>query len=156
MKTYLHNIWLWLRGFRWLWTREVRERDHDVGEPPVAIYYYEYVRGGLAGEKAEWGDIPTIVYKPGWSPLKFLPVYLLDHGAAVILLGIGVQPISRWAGERIDHRPWRWLARLLNRLYAGHTAEAGGLLWGSQPCREPVRHYVLLAWICALGLWIAQ
>lgn len=144
MKTYLHNIWLWLRGFRWLWTREVVWRDGR----------WVYARD----ERLKWtaGGPHIIAYKPGWNPWKFLPLYLIDHGAAVILLGIGVQPISRWAGERIDHRPWRWLARLLNRLDTGHTAEAGGLLWGSQPCREPVRHYVLLAWIGLMGWWVAS
>ena len=97
-----------------------------------------------------------IRYKPGWGPWKFAPLYLIDHGFACLVLGLGVQPVSRWAGDRLDHQPWRWIARALNALDDGHTAEAGGLLWGSQPCREPVRHYVLLAWIGLMGWWVAS
>lgn len=143
MKAYLRNISLWLRGFAWLWTREIVWRDSG----------WVYARG----DRLKWtvGCPPVIVYKPGWSPWKFLPVYLLDHGAACILFGIGVQPISRWAGAHARSEPWKTLTRWLNRLDEGHTDEAGSLLWGSQPCSRTVRYCVMLVWVGLLGWWIA-
>jgi len=143
MKTYLRNVWLWLRGFRWLWTRSVTLRD--------GTWVYTH------GDNMKWteGAPPVIAYKPGWNAWRFLPVYLLDHGAACILLAIGVQPISRWAGDHAHSEPWRTLARWLNKIDDGHTSAAGGLLWGSQPCSRTVRYYVMLAWAGLLGWWIA-
>ena len=63
--------------------------------------------------------------------MEFLPLYLIDHGFACLVLGLGVQPVSRWAGDRYDHQPWRWIARALNALDDGHTDTAGGLLCGN-------------------------
>lgn len=144
MKAYLRNISLWLRGFAWLWTREIVWRDSG----------WVYARG----DRLKWtvGCPPVIVYKPGWSPWKFLPVYLLDHGIACVFLGLGVQPISRWAGQRVKHAPWRWLAWALNKLDAGHTDAAGGLLWQTTPCPAKVRLVVMACWALILGglvLW---
>lgn len=78
--------------------------------------------------------------KPGWKPggLAWRLVYALDYGFACLVLGIGVQPVSRWAGERMQ-KPWTWLADILNRLQPGHTSAAGPLLWNTQPCRRGVR-----------------
>lgn len=95
----------------------------------------------------------TVTLKPGWKngPAWWL-VYLFDYGAACIFLGLGVQPISRWAGLHVKQAPWGWLAALLNTLQAGHTTQAGGLLWGSQPCPRRVRYAVILVWL-AIILW---
>ena len=92
-----------------------------------------------------WDD-SRIRYKPGWGPWKFLLLYLLDHGIACVVLGLGVQPVSRWAGDRYDHQPWRVLARVLNAIDEGHTSAAGGLLWGTRPCRDRTRYVVMMLW----------
>lgn len=104
---------------------------------------------------AGFGRLGTLRYKPGWSARSpaWIAVYLIDYGAAVLVLGIGCQPISRWAGER-DHQPWRALARLLNRLDDGHTDEAGGLLWQTAPCRDRTRYVVMTCWALALVAWV--
>lgn len=90
--------------------------------------------------------------KPGWKPggLAWRLVYALDYGAACLVLAIGVQPISRWAGERLQ-APWTWLADILNRLQPGHTSAAGPLLWNTQPCPRQVRYVAVGCW-AAVGL----
>lgn len=90
--------------------------------------------------------------KPGWKPggLAWRLVYALDYGAACLVLAIGVQPISRWAGERMHQRPWTWLAAALDRIDAGHTAQSGGLLWDTAPCRRMTRYVVVGVWAVAL------
>lgn len=87
--------------------------------------------------------------KPGWKPggLAWRLVYALDYGAACVVLGIGVQPVSRWALTRLQ-RPWEWLARVLVRL--GDT-RPGPLLWQTQPCPRQVRYVVMGLW-AAVGL----
>ena len=113
--------------------------------------YLRNVTLWLRGFSWLWDD-SRIRYKPGWGPWKFLPVYLLAHGIACVVLGIGVQPVSRWAGQRVKHAPWGWLAWLLDRLDRGHTANAGGLLWSTQPCEPHIRLAVVIAWVVVLGL----
>lgn len=115
---------------------------------PLTASYWRSAWRWLAGF-GRLGDVPL---KPGWrnGPLWWA-VYAVDYGAACVFLGIGVQPISRWAGERIDHQPWRWLAALLNRLDAGHTSQSGGLLWQTQPCPRGVRYAAVGCW-AAVGL----
>lgn len=94
MKQYFLNLWLWLRGFAWLWTRQFNQL--------TAVY---------PPGQGPWN---TISYKPGWSPLRFWPIYLLDYGLCV-LLGRGVQSLSR-----------------AFKLFGGeHWAHTGPLLWGS-------------------------
>lgn len=150
--SYFESLARWACGTRWLWQYEVRWFSRDVGSPPRAVEGWEYVRQVAVVTECD----PMIYYKPGWTPLKFLPVYLLDHGIACVFLGLGVQPISRWAGQRVKHAPWRWLAWILNRLDAGHTDEAGGLLWQTTPCPAKVRLVVMACWALILGglvLW---
>lgn len=91
--------------------------------------------------------------KVWWTPLGigWRLVYLLDYGAACVILGIGVQPISRWAGERIQ-APWTWLAAILNRLQRGHTDMAGPLLWSTEPCPRLVRYAAVSCWAGAAVL----
>jgi len=98
-----------------------------------------------------FAHLDEVPLKPGWrnGPLWWA-VYAVDYGAACVFLGIGVQPISRWAGERMHQRPWAWLAAVLNRLDAGHTAQSGGLLWGTAPCRRMTRYVVVGVWAVAL------
>lgn len=100
--------------------------------------------------------LDEVPLKPGWEPgWRWRLVYAVDYGAACIILAIGVQPISRWAGERIKHAPWRWLAALLNRLDAHHTANAGPLMWDTAPCRPAARYLVTGFWAVLLALAIA-
>lgn len=106
---------------------------------------YRWARG--------FAHLDEVPLKPGWkNGPAWWAVYALDYGAACILLGLGVQPISRWAGQRVKHAPWGWLAWLLDRLDRGHTANAGGLLWATQPCEPHIRLAVVIAWVVVLGL----
>lgn len=143
--SYFESFARWACGIRWLWTCEIRDYGCSGG-----FQGWRYVRGPMAYEGPGL-ERPYIYYKPGWTPLKFLPVYLLDHGVACIFLGLGVQPISRWAGQRVKHAPWRWLAWALNKLDAGHTDAAGGLLWQTTPCPAKVRLVVMACWALILG-----
>lgn len=150
--SYWESVSRWIQGLFWIWTLEAREYDRDVGEPPVAVHGWRYVRGRREGDTVLAVDT-FISYKARWTPLKFFPVYVLDYGAAAILLGLGVQPISRWAGQRIKHAPWRWLAWVLNKLEKGHTDSAGGLLWETQPCPAKVRLVVVVSWVLLITVW---
>jgi len=88
MKQYLRNLWLFAHIW-WLWTRNL----DTYTEAPT-----DYV----------------ILYKKGWTPLRFLPVYLLDYGLACFM-GRGVQSLSR-------------AFKLLGK---DHWYATGPLLWGS-------------------------
>lgn len=94
VKQYLRNWGLYLRGFRWLWTRDFT--DYPLSEP------------------AQPNPTYIIVYKPGWTPLRFLPVYATTYLGGV-LLGRGVQSLSgafKLFGE-------------------DHYGSVGPILWGS-------------------------
>lgn len=95
LKQYFVNWWLFLRGARWLWTRD------ETGRP---TYQYDSKFNRLG-----------ITYRDGWGPWKFLLlVYWWDYGLAV-LLGRGVQSLSR-------------AFQLLGR---DHWLRTGPILWGS-------------------------
>ena len=116
----------------------------------ISTSYWTTVWRWLRG----WGRFGEIRFKPGWSarsPAWWL-VYGLDIGAAVIVLGVGCQPISRWAGER-EHQPWIWIARVLNRWDDGHTDSAGPLMWDTAPCPGSVRAIVMIGWAFVLLVW---
>jgi hypothetical protein len=136
MSQYTKNWSLYLRGFRWLWTRKF------TTEPELILW-------------REWG----ITYKPGWSPLKFcLLVYWWDYGLGT-LCGYGVVSLSRawWERSRvrvvtsvpvraggvlIGHGPGlypfaRFMTRLLSKvLDPEHSALTGPRLWGSKSIRN--------------------
>lgn len=109
---------------------------HGADDAEPSASYWRNVGRWLGG----WARFGEVRFKPGWSARSpaWWAVYLLDYGAACLVLGIGVQPVSRWAGERMQ-KPWTWLADILNRLQPGHTSAAGPLLWNTQPCRRGVR-----------------
>ena len=92
MHQYFRNWWLFLHVRR-LWTRDATEIPNLQRD-----------------DATHW-----IAYKRGWTPLRFLPVYLTSYLLAV-LLGRGVQSLSR-------------AFRLLGKDHWGHTGE---LLWGSR------------------------
>ena len=70
---YRTNLSLYVRGFRWLWTRQVLSDQ---------VFFSE--RYGY-----------TIGYKTGWTPLTFcLGVYWWDYGLNV-LAGGAVESLSR-------------------------------------------------------------
>lgn len=127
VRDYFRNLYLWLRGIRWLWTR--RSALSVAGTNPAL--------------EAKW-----IYYKPGWTPLKFLPVYLTTYLAGT-LLGYGVVSLSRaWYDRREKSRFAHVMTRLLNwieyhwrRVFnlpkqREHGAVAGGRLWGSVNLRD--------------------
>jgi hypothetical protein len=90
MKAYLRNLGLFLAGFRWCFSRE-------------------YATQRLADQHA------GIAYRKGWGPWQFvLLVYWWDYGLAV-LLGRGVQSLSR-AFELLGEDHW---------------LRTGPILWGS-------------------------
>jgi hypothetical protein len=118
---------------------------------PSTSYWVNVARFWLG-----FGRFDQLKFKPGWKPggVGWWIVYLLDYGIACHVFAIGVQPISRWAGIRLQS-PWPWLAALLNRLQANHTGRAGPLLWQTQPCRMHVRYLAMAAWLAIFAYFIA-
>jgi hypothetical protein len=135
MKQYFKNLWLWSHVW-WLWTR----RLHAT----------------IGGVEMEQG----IVYKPGWGPWKFLPIYLTTYLAGC-LCGYGVVSLSRAWYDRsrmcispgcnedfhktqrqykfIPKYPFaRFMTRALNWAFPGsrHGRETGPRLWGSVNLRD--------------------
>lgn len=148
----LPALWTWAKGIRWLWTREltrfsdgVLRFKRDVGVPV---------------------EQNCIVYKPGWGPWKFLPVYLTTYLAGV-LAGYGCISLSRaWYersqvtvnaggtrvfqgatasvpvilghGEVWAHPFARRMTRVLNWIFGGkHGLYTGPRLWGVGSVRTP-------------------
>lgn len=111
MNQYLHNLALWAKGIRWLWTKRV-----------------------YTVEVAERG---SILYKPGWGPWSFLPVYLTTYLAGT-LAGYGVVSLSRaWYDRRDRSRFARFMTRLLDWIFPGrHGMLTGPRLWGSVNLRD--------------------
>jgi len=144
MKNYGRNIWLWLRGFRWLWSREA-----DL---------YHTREGGRFGWVAgnPWTNQPrtdnSIVYQPGWGPWKFLPVYLFDVGVTVMIAAGAVEPLSTFMQR---HRAG-WLndavLDAIERFDADHGANSGKALWGSVESPLWVRVGVPAVW-AGLLIW---
>jgi hypothetical protein len=110
--------------------------------------YFLNLRLWLTG----FGKLGTIAYKPGWSPWKFFPVYLLDCGMNV-LTGGAVCPLSR---RFQDHRSgWVWdkILDVIETFDKYHGLSAGPPLFGSVECSKRVQIFVTLAWLATLFLW---
>ncbi len=137
IRQYLTNWSLYVRGFRYLWTRRY--------ESPV--------------------QVTGIYYKPGWGPWRFLPVYLTTYLLGT-LAGFGVQSLSGAWGERASRvtvHEWHYftdgskassdwdftyphsrrLARAVDWFFEkvlrqgpGHCAKVGPRLWGSRSVWE--------------------
>ena len=120
---YGKNWNLYLRGFRWLWTHEVVEGSNGKVYP---------VRSTRDFQSTEY-----ILYKPGWTPWKFLPLYLTTYLAGT-LLGYGVVSLSRaWYERRNTSKFAKFMTRLLDWAFPGkHGVDTGGWLWGSIPARR--------------------
>jgi hypothetical protein len=72
-----------------------------------------------------------LTYLPGWTPLRFFPVYLLNHGTRV-LTGGACSSWSRWFYENRDKlRFAKFMDRLLNKFDTHHGAESGEVMWGT-------------------------
>lgn len=143
--TYLHNLWLWLRGVRWLWTRQ-------------GIYGSSLTPTADIAQR-QWPRL--IFYKPGYGPWRFLAVYLTTYLAGT-LAGYGVVSLSRaWyersiicalCGNEFGHHGYtvrmhkwkpahpfaRFMTRLLDWIFAGsaHGRHTGPRLWGSENLRD--------------------
>ena len=134
---YRTNVWLWAH-WRWLWTRRAREPSEQWSTDANRARY--------------------ILYKPGWGPWKFLPIYATTYLLGTLWGVYGVSSLSRCWYERsqlhdktIDEStglfsgqhwyPWsRFLTRALNWLLPGtkHGALSGpGNLWGSKSAWKP-------------------
>lgn len=139
MKQYLHNLWLWAHVW-WLWTRRSPYPDEN---------------------KDHTWQAGMVYYKPGWSPLKFLPIYMTSYLAGT-LCGYGVVSLSRawydrsvWycivcgkhegslhSGHDVVWSPVhpfaRFMTRALNWLFPGsrHGRETGPRLFGSVNLRD--------------------
>lgn len=119
---YLRSWGLYLRGFRWLWSRD-RSRWERNGRILMNADRDEYVRQARH----------LITYKPGWGPLRFLPVYCSTYLASVVL-GLGVVSISRLAaGTTLG----RWIDWIFARFgQEDHCRNAGPPLWGAKSAWE--------------------
>ena len=81
-----------------------------------------------------------ITYKEGWTPRKFLPLYLLDYGFCTVGMAGPVVSVSWYLGEYFN-------------LPGHHFANAGRPLWGTERSPPWVRVVVPIIWVF-LGLWI--
>jgi hypothetical protein len=118
MKSYWLNWSLYLRGFRWLWSRNLTGRG-------------------------DWVDYFGIHYKPGWTPTRFLLPYCTTILLSVVL-GFGVVPFSTVVWWRCNdfRNPCDWCAdrwcnlrTLIDRVLGeDHCRDAGPWLWGSTDC----------------------
>ncbi len=128
MTRYAYNWSLYLRGFRWLWTRELWlderpdwpvwrwRRDNDLGEADESVH-------------PDAADADGIWYKRGWTPAKFLLPYCTTILLSVAL-GFGVVPFSTVIWQRW---PQSWLRKLIDRVLGeNHCRDAGSRLWGSR------------------------
>jgi hypothetical protein len=100
--------------------------------------------------------LDTLTYRKRWTARSFLWLYAIDYGIACVMLGMGVQPISRWAYDRRDHEPWTTLNRWLDAVDTDHGKDSGGLLWGSKPLRARNRYVLIGAWVlivAAIVIW---
>jgi hypothetical protein len=135
MKSYFVNWSLYLRGFRWLWSRQVVTDLELFSE--------------REGHK--------IRYKPGWTPARFLLPYCTTYFLGV-LFGCGVVSLSRWWYDRsevkVDRFKWqadapaghsgptyahpfsRAITDFLDWAFPGlaHGRHTGGWLWSSTDC----------------------
>ncbi len=112
-REHLRSIGLYIRGFRWLWTR--REDGPLRCTRPL--------ENGIR-------------YKPGgWGPWKFLPVYLTTYLLGVVA-GFGVVSISRAATDKPIGRVIDWFFERVLRQGPNHCANTGPALWGSRSAWE--------------------
>lgn len=90
--------------------------------------------------------LPTITYFPGWNWLKFLPVYLLNHGTRVLTGG----PVVSWSRYLYDvsgeHRLAKFLTRLMNIVDDDHGEESGQSMWDTVACPVWFQVVLSLAW----------
>lgn len=140
-RQYVRNWGLYVRGVRWLWTRDQTN--------------------GPSADGAYWVEALSIRYKPGYGPWRFLPIYLTTYLASVCL-GLGVVSLSRWWYDRsheyctvcglgagphhgshvavwAKHPFSRFMTRLLDWAFPGkeHGKHTGpGNLWGSRSAWE--------------------
>ncbi len=115
---YRTNLWRYAH-VHWLWTRRKPESNFYV---------------------PAWGHL-GIYYKPRWTPLSFLPVYLTSYLIST-LLGHPIRPFS---GVLFDSLPpdceWcigllsflNWITRDPEHCYKAAQAPA---LWGSRSARQ--------------------
>jgi len=97
------------------------------------------------------GRLGTLTYKPGWSPVRFLPLYLVDYGTHV-LTGGAVVSWSRWCYEhRATNRVAAFINRALGHVDEQHGQLAGPALWSTTDCAPPVRIVVTAAWAALLA-----
>lgn len=103
-----------------------------------------------------WDEKRVGGWQPGWGPVRFTFVYLLNVGTHVILSGGAVTTWSRaaWDLRRSGSRWGKVIDRALQALLGDdHGKEAGAVLWGTTPCRPPVRWAVAVGWTLLLA-WL--
>ena len=95
----------------------------------------------------------TLTYKPHWSPVKFLPLYLFDYGLNVVTGG-ACESLSRsWTEGSETNRVDSILIRIVRMVLGPHHGEASGpALWGTQNCRPWVRALVTVWWVVVVVL----
>lgn len=109
--------------------------------------YFRNLRQWAVG----WRHLDELLYKSGWGPWSFAPLYATTYLAGT-LAGYGVVSLSRaWAdrsrfivvagwGDPLQYKhPFaRFMTRLLNWIFPGsqHGILAGPRLWGSVNLRD--------------------
>ena len=100
-----------------------------------------------------WLYFDQIMFKDGWSNnWQWKLLYLVDHGACVILLAGAIEPISHYAQRHRKGRAWDFLLDLIERFDPGHGLDSGGPLWASEESPKWVRIAVPTGW--SLALWL--
>lgn len=135
---YFKNVWLWIRGFRWLWTRNVTGMTVKQSR--------------AAGLYKLWRDGLTINYLKGYGPLKFMVLVYIPNVGLRTLTGGPVTTYSRWWYERRKTDKFaKLMTRLLNKLDKDHGEEGTPILWGSEECGWEVRYLIVILILMGIG-----
>ena len=102
-----------------------------------------------------FGRFDELDFKDGWSaksPSWWL-LYLIDHGACVLLLAGPVCTVSRYAQMHRSGTVWDKLLDVLDKFDTDHGQNSGPALWGSVESEKWVRIAVPVGWT-AFVVWI--
>lgn len=115
------------------------------------IEYLRNIRLWLRGFRR----LDDLNYKAGWSASSFLPLYLLDVGACVVLLAGPVCTVTRYAQMHRSGAAWDKLLDVLERFDAEHGQRSGPVMWGSVEPPKWVRIVVPVGWLALIVAVVA-
>lgn len=95
-----------------------------------------------------------LTFKEGWHArqLRWWLLYLIDHGACVILLGGAVETVSSYAHRHRSGKAWDFLLDLIEKCDPGHGVNAGPPLWESVECGKIFRLFCPILWLFGLAV----